>query len=182
MGKVKKLQEYYVQMGQQLSRFLEPLALFFIRFMVAKVFLNSGLSKWDGFLMFNVDKYDLFKYEFFCPDPVRVGALQLCNSETLEYVDGSFVVKMIELLAVLAGIAEVLLPILLIIGLFSRFAALGLIGMTMFIQLAVFPTWDHWINPASWWAVALLMILARGPGLLSLDKWLGLDAKYAAGK
>jgi len=169
-------------MGQHLSRFLEPLALFFLRFMVAKVFLNSGLSKWDGFLTFNVDKYDLFKYEFFCPDPVRAGALQLCNPETLDYVDGSFVVKMIELLAVSAGIAEVLLPILLIIGLFSRFAALGLIGMTMFIQLAVFPTWDHWINPASWWAVALLMILARGPGLLSLDKLLGLDAKPAAVK
>lgn len=68
MGMVKKLQLLYVQMGEQLSKFLEPLALLFMRFMVAKVFLDSGLSKWDGFLQFNVDKYDLFKYEFFCPD------------------------------------------------------------------------------------------------------------------
>ncbi|MBN1007013.1 DoxX family protein [Amphritea pacifica] len=177
MGMVGKLRERYVQLGVQLSRLLEPLALFFLRFMVAKVFLDSGLSKWDGFLQFNVEKYDLFKYEFFCPDPVRPGALQLCNPETLEYVEGSFVVKMIELLAVFAGIAEVVLPILLIIGLLSRFAALGLIGMTMFIQLAVFPTWDHWINPASWWAVSLLIIVARGPGILSIDRLFGLDAK-----
>jgi putative oxidoreductase len=174
---VKKLQLLYVQMGEQLSRFLEPLALLSIRFMVAKVFLDSGLSKWDGFLQFNVDKYDLFKYEFFCPDPIRDGALLLCDPQTLDYVDGSLTVTIIELLAVVAGVVEVVLPILLIIGLFSRFAALGLIGMTMFIQLAVFPTLDHWINPASWWAASLLVVFARGPGFLSVDKFLGLDAK-----
>lgn len=177
MGTVSKLRQLYVQIGEQLTRFLEPIALFSLRFMVAKVFLDSGLSKWDGFLTFNVDKYDLFMYEFFCPDPVRPGALQLCNPETLDYVEGSFVVKMIELLAVSAGVVEVLLPILLIIGLFSRFAALGLLGMTLFIQLAVFPTWDHWINPASWWAFSLLVLVARGPGILSIDRLLGLDAK-----
>lgn len=182
MDIIKKMQLLYVQMGEQLSKFLEPLALFFLRFMVAKVFLDSGLSKWDGFLQFNVDKFDLFKYEFFCPDPVRAGALQLCDPQTLDYVDGSFMVKMIESLAVIAGVVEVLLPVLLIIGLFSRFAALGLIGMTMFIQLAVFPTLDHWINPASWWAVSLLVIFARGPGVLSVDRLLGLDAKYRATK
>ncbi|WP_426357379.1 DoxX family protein [Pseudocolwellia sp. HL-MZ19] len=177
MGMVKKLQLLYVQMGEQLSRFVEPLALLFMRCMVAKVFLDSGLSKWDGFLQFNVDKYDLFKYEFFCPDPIREGALLLCDPQTLDYVDGSLTVSIIELLAVVAGVVEVLLPILLIIGLFSRFAALGLIGMTLFIQLAVFPTLDHWINPASWWAASLLIIFARGPGFLSVDKFLGLDAK-----
>jgi len=182
MDIIKKMQLLYIQMGEQLSKFLEPLALFFLRFMVAKVFLDSGLSKWDGFLQFNVDKFDLFKYEFFCPDPVRAGALQLCDPQTLDYVDGSFMVKMIESLAVIAGVVEVLLPVLLIIGLFSRFAALGLIGMTMFIQLAVFPTLDHWINPASWWAVSLLVIFARGPGVLSVDRLLGLDAKYRATK
>jgi putative oxidoreductase len=182
MDIIKKIQLLYVQMGEMLSKFLEPLALFFLRFMAAKVFLDSGLSKWDGFLQFNVDKFDLFKYEFFCPDPVRAGALQLCDPQTLDYVDGSFMVKMIEALAVVAGVVEVLLPILLIIGLFSRFAALGLLGMTMFIQLAVFPTLDHWINPASWWAVSFLVILARGPGILSVDKLLGLDAKRSMAK
>jgi putative oxidoreductase len=177
MGMIKKLQLLYVHMGEQFSKFVEPLALFFMRFMVAKVFLDSGLSKWDGFLQFNVDKYDLFKYEFFCPDPIREGALLLCDPQTLDYLDGSLVVTIIESLAVVAGVVEVLLPILLIIGLFSRFAALGLIGMTMFIQLAVFPTLDHWINPASWWAASLLIIFARGPGFLSVDKFLGLEAK-----
>jgi putative oxidoreductase len=177
MDMVKKLQLLYIQMGEQLSTYLEPLALFFMRFMVAKVFISSGLSKWDGFLQFNIDKYDLFKYEFFCPEPIREGALLLCDPKTLDYVDGSFTVTIIESLAVVAGVVEVVLPILLIIGLFSRFAALGLLGMTMFIQLAVFPTLEHWNNPASWWAASLLIIIARGPGLLSVDKFLGLDAK-----
>ncbi|WP_413699951.1 DoxX family membrane protein [Psychromonas sp. KJ10-10] len=177
MDMVKKLQSLYVRMGEQLSKYLEPLALFSLRFMVAKVFLDSGLSKWDGFLQFNVDKYDLFKYEFFCPEPIREGALLLCDPQTLDYVDGSLMVTIIESLAVVAGVVEVLLPILLIIGLFSRFATFGLLGMTMFIQLAVFPTLDHWINPASWWVATLLVIFARGPGFLSIDRFLGLDAK-----
>lgn len=172
------LSDLYVKIGLFLSRFLEPLALFFLRFTVAKVFLASGLSKWDGFLRFNIDKYDLFMYEFFCPDPVRPGALLLCDPNTMEYVEGGAVTKLIEVLALTAGVVEVVLPILLIVGFLSRFAALGLLAMTMFIQLAVFPSWDHWINPASWWAVTLLMIVARGPGLLSLDRLLGLDTKH----
>jgi putative oxidoreductase len=171
------LRVIYGNIAAVLSRFLEPLALFFLRFTVAKVFLDSGLSKWDGFLRFNVDKYDLFLYEFFCPDPVRPGALLLCNSATLEYAEGGTVTRLIEILAVMAGVVEVVLPVLLIVGFLSRFAALGLLAMTMFIQLAVFPSWDHWINPASWWAVTLLMIVARGPGLFSMDRLLGLEAK-----
>ena len=61
---------------------LEPLALLALRLAGAKVFWESGLTKWNGFLQFNKDKYDLFLYEFFCPDPPRPGALQLCDSTT----------------------------------------------------------------------------------------------------
>ena len=144
--------------------------------MTAKVFLSSGLSKWNGFFDFDENKYDLFLYEFFCPDPVRPNAVQLCDSNTLDYVDGSMTVSIIHGLAISAGIIEVLLPLLLIIGLFSRFAALGLIGMTLFIQLAVFPSWDHWWNPAMWWFSALLAILVYGPGPLSIDKLIRLES------
>lgn len=169
------LQHSYQTMATMLTKFVEPLALFAMRITVGHVFLSSGLVKWDGLFRFNVDTYDLFLYEFFCPEEVRPGALLLCNPDTLEYVDGSFTVKIVELLALSAGIMEVLLALLLIVGLFSRFAALGLLAMTLFIQLAVFPTWSHWVNPASWWAVTSFVLLARGPGWLSLDRVLKLD-------
>ena len=101
--------------------------------------------------------------------------MQLCDPATLEYTEGSAIVSMIKALAVMAGIMEIALPVLLVLGLLSRLAALGLFGMTLFIQLAVFPTWSHWWNPAMWWAVVLLALVACGPGAWSLDRLLGLE-------
>lgn len=167
----------YQLVSQKMQQYLEPVALLFMRFTVAKVFLDSGLVKWDGFLKFNVDTYDLFLYEFFCPEEVRPGALLLCDSDTLDYAEGSLAVPFVELLALGAGIGEVVLPLLLILGLFSRFAALGLLVMTLFIQLAVFPTWSHWVNPAVWWAVTLFVLVTRGPGYLSVDKFLKIERR-----
>ncbi len=177
MGVFSSFQMRYQQLTSLLNRWLEPLALLAMRLLVARVFFQSGVSKWDGFLQFDVNKYELFMYEFFCPDPVRPGALLLCNAETLEYSEGSFGQWLAETMAITAGVVEVLLPLLLILGLFSRFAALGLLGMTLFIQFAVYPDWAHFWNPAAWWAALLLMLIARGPGLFSLDRWLGLEKR-----
>ncbi len=174
---VNRIIETYNSFALFISRSLSDIALLALRLIAAKIFLQSGITKWSGLFQFNEEKYDLFLYEFFCPDPVRDGALLLCDAETLEYVEGSATVTVIEYLAIFAGIAEVLFPILLIIGLFTRLGALGLIGMTLFIQLAVFPTWDHWWNPASWWFVSLLAVFAIGPGRLSLDNLLKLDGR-----
>ena len=68
--------------------------------------------------------------------------------------------------ATLAAIAEHVFPILLVLGLASRLSALALLGMTAVIQIFVYPgAWPtHGV-----WATALLFILARGPGALSLD-------------
>lgn len=165
----------YQSFTNLMNRFSQDIALLLVRLMAAKVFLNSGLTKWNGFLQFNEEKYDLFLYEFFCPDPIREGALLLCDPNTLDYVEGSLTVSIIEKLAIAAGVMEVVLPILLILGLLSRIGAAGLIGMTLFIQLAVFPEWDHWWNPAVWWFLSLLTILSFGPGRLSLDKLFRLE-------
>ena len=175
MAIVANAASFYGRMASRTEQWLAPLAGLFLRLVPAQVFLSSGLTKWNGWFDFNEQKYDLFLYEFFCPEPVRPGALLLCDPETMEYVDGSAIVTFIASLALTAGVVEVLLPVLLIVGLFTRFAALGLIGMTLFIQLAVFPSWSHWWNPAVWWFVALFVILARGPGSLSLDRMIGLE-------
>ncbi len=174
---INKIVDVYAQVTENLTKYLEPIGLLFLRLVGAKVFLQSGLTKWDSPFVFNIDKYDLFLYEFFCPEEPRPGALLLCNPETLDYVEGSFMVTFIESLAFMAGVMEIVLPLLLIVGLFSRFAALGLLGMTMFIQLAVFPTWGHWWNPAVWWAIVMFMLVARGPGILSVDRLFKLERK-----
>ena len=74
--------------------------------------------------------------------------------------------------AVLATIAEHILPMLLVLGLMSRLSALSLLIMTAVIQIFVFP--GAWVTHGLW-AVALLVVLAQGPGRLSLDHLLGLD-------
>lgn len=68
--------------------------------------------------------------------------------------------------ALLAATAEHVLALLLLLGLATRFAALGLLGMTLVIQLLVYP--DAYPTHATWAAV-LLYLLARGPGVFSLD-------------
>jgi putative oxidoreductase len=74
--------------------------------------------------------------------------------------------------AILATVAEHVLPVLLILGLFARLSALGLLIMTAVIQVFVFP--DAWVTHGLW-AAALLVTLATGPGRLSLDHVLKLD-------
>ncbi|MDO6691987.1 DoxX family protein [Aliiglaciecola sp. 3_MG-2023] len=165
----------YAGVTAKISLYLTDITLLLARLLAASVFFQSGMTKWNGFLSFNPDKYDLFLYEFFCPDPVREGALLLCDANTLDYVEGSSIVSFIETLAVSAGVAEIIFPILLAFGLFTRVGAAALIGMTLFIQLAVFPSWDHWWNPAVWWFIVLLSVLSMGPGRLSLDKLFGLE-------
>lgn len=76
--------------------------------------------------------------------------------------------------AVMATYAEHILPILLILGLLARFAALGLLVMTAVIQIFVFP--DAWVTHGLW-ACALLVVLMQGAGRVSLDHLLGLDQR-----
>jgi putative oxidoreductase len=74
--------------------------------------------------------------------------------------------------AVMATVAEHLFPVLLVLGLLSRFSALALLAMTAVIQVFVFP--EAWLTHGLW-AVALLIVASQGPGRLSLDHVLGLD-------
>lgn len=175
MLNINSFRNAYLCSAGVFSKYLGSAVQLFLRLTVARVFLNSGLTKWNGWFEFNAQKYDLFMYEFFCPEPPRPSALQLCNAETLEYSDGSLVVALIKVLAVTTGVLEIIFPALLIMGLLSRYAASGLLLMSLFIQLAVFPTLEHWWNPAVWWALALLAIIAHGPGAWSLDNVLKLE-------
>lgn len=65
--------------------------------------------------------------------------------------------------------AEIILPIALILGLFTRFTALAMLMMTLVIQIFVYPNlWTVHVL----WAVALMVIMTKGGGMLSLDNLL----------
>ena len=76
-----------------------------------------------------------------------------------------------ELAAQMATVAEHLFPVLLVLGLFTRLSALALLGMTLVIQVFVYP--DAWPTHLSW-AGLMLYLAGRGAGNVSLDRALGI--------
>jgi putative oxidoreductase len=69
----------------------------------------------------------------------------------------------------MSGSVEVLAPILLLLGLATRFAALVLLAMTCIVELTVPDGWAVHIT----WAAMALGIMAWGPGRFSADHTLG---------
>lgn len=124
-----------------------PLALL-LRVGVAAPFFLSGRTKVEGFLTLSPSTQYLFAEEYRVP---------LLPPETA---------------ALMATYAEHLLPVLLVLGLATRPAALGLLAMTLVIQLFVVP--GGWPTHLLW-AGPLIYLIARGPGAASLDRMLKLD-------
>lgn len=117
------------------------------RLFVGWVFWASALTKVDGFAIKD-STYFLFEHVY---------ALPVIPS---------------ALAAVLATLGEFVLSALLVLGLASRFAALGLLAMTAVIQIFVFP--EAW-GVHGLWAASLLAVMAYGPGRISLDRVIGLE-------
>jgi putative oxidoreductase len=71
-----------------------------------------------------------------------------------------------DAIAFIDGLAEIVLPILLVVGLATRLSALGLLVMTGVIELVVPEGWANFHLP---WTALAVAIVALGPGRLSLD-------------
>ena len=83
-----------------------------------------------------------------------------------------------ELAAYMAVSIELATPVLLVLGLATRAAALVLLGMTAVIEAFVYPlAWPTHVQ----WAAMLLVLLCRGPGKLSLDHLLRIRFSASAG-
>ncbi len=120
------------------------------RIALALPFFRSGLTRWDGFLSIAPGTDYLFEEQF-----------------KLHILGSLYDFPAPDTVAYLVGLAEITLPVLLLLGLATRFSALALLVMTGVIQL-VFP--DGWANFHLYWAALALAIMALGPGPLSLDR------------
>lgn len=124
---------------------LQNLTLLFTRIVLAGVFWRSGRTKVDEGSWFSIsdNTYFLFQEEY--------KGVPLPSDFT----------------AVLATVSEHMFPILLVLGLFTRLSALALLGMTMVIQIFVYP--EAWWQVHSLWVAMALVLIVRGAGSISLD-------------
>lgn len=112
---------------------------------IAAIFYLSGRTKVEGFLTLTEGAFELFRSEYKLP---------LISP---------------DIAAHLATYSEHLFPLLLVLGLLTRLSAIALLGMTLTIQVFVYP--EAWPTHLSW-AALLLYLAGRGGGALSLDRLL----------
>jgi putative oxidoreductase len=137
------------------SRIPYSLIALLARFSIAAVFWKSGQTKVQGFAI------DLIGGEF------QLGWPRLSDSAVDLFRD-EYHLPLPQLFAPLAACAEHLFPLLLLLGIATRFSALALLGMTLTIQLFVYPG----AYPThGTWAALLLVLVAQGPGKISIDAW-----------
>jgi putative oxidoreductase len=148
---------YLERLTAGMARIPYSLIALLARISVAAVFWKSGQTKVEGFAL------DLVEGQ------MVLGWPRLSDNAVALFRD-EYRLPLLspELGATLAAFGEHLLPALLLLGLATRLSAMGLLGMTAVIQLLVYP--GAWPTHGSW-AALLLMLLAMGPGKLSVDDW-----------
>lgn len=120
---------------------------------MASVFLLSGRTKVEGLLSVTDAAVSLFEDEYRLP------------------------LLPPDVAAHLAAYAEHAFPVLLVLGLGTRLSAAALLGMTLVIQVFVYPA--AWPTHLSW-ATLLLYLVGRGGGRWSLDQL--LEARRSAAR
>lgn len=140
-----------LETGRQLAeRIPYSLVALIARLSVASVFWRSGLTKVDDYLQVKSTTYFLFKEEYKVP------------------------VLPPEIAAYMATYQELIGAVLLVIGLATRLTALAFIGMVAAIQIFVYP--EGWPDHILWFAL-LFLLVARGPGAISVDHLLWRNVK-----
>jgi putative oxidoreductase len=138
------------------------LTLLVLRVTLAMPFWLSGLTKWDGWFTLSFGATALFTDEY-----------------RLHWFGAQYPFPYPEYMALASAWAEIVLPVLLVLGLLTRYAAAGILAMTVVIQLT-YP--DGWRNFHLPWAAMALAILTFGGGKIALDWVLGLDSQSRATK
>ncbi len=141
-----RIQSLVEQLIGRVQRIPHDLIALIARFGIGLVFWLSGQTKVHGLNLFDLKSSQKFLFTEIHPVPGVPW----------------------EVAAQIAAIGEHILPALLFFGFATRFAACGLLLMTIVIQIALptgFPTHLLWVG-------VLLYLMARGPGILSVDHWI----------
>lgn len=125
----------------------EGIALLFTRIALAGIFWRSARTKVEdgSWLQMSDTTVLLFREEYGMPWP--------------------------EITGLLATYAEHFLPILVVLGLFTRIGAAGLLVMTLVIQFFVYP--EAWWQVHILWIAMASILIVRGGGIFSLDRLTG---------
>jgi putative oxidoreductase len=148
---IETLRDFYLRVDNLLALFPLALGLLVLRFALAVPFWRSGLTKWDGFLSISTGTSFLFRQEF-----------------KLHIFGNAYPYPFPGLMAWAASLGEFLLPALLVLGLFTRVSALGILVMTAIIQLTVPAGWANFHLP---WAAMALILVSLGGGTVSFDRF-----------
>ena len=143
MTTLDKATNYYLT-GVKGLEFISPLLDIILRIWVAKIFFQSGLVKIQSW----ESTMMLFEYEYAVP----------VLSPTLA--------------AWSATAAELILPVLLLVGLLSRPAALGLFFVNLVAVISYPDISTAGIKDHMLWGTMLAITFIHGPGKLSMDYWL----------
>jgi putative oxidoreductase len=149
-----------------LSRVPDSLIALLGRFSIAAVFWLSGQTKVEGLAI------DLVHGKF------QLGWPKLTDGAVFLFqTDYALPLIPPQWAALAAATAEHVLPVLILIGLATRLSALGLLVMTLVIEVFVYP--DAYPTHGVW-ATVLLYLAARGAGVVSVDHWLARRAPDAS--
>lgn len=138
-----------------------------LRLMMARVFFLDGQTRIDGITLpvnvADLTNYYLTGWNFAVTVPTQLRP-ETFASFTTQY---PMVPVPPAIAAYLVSYAEFILPIMLVIGLGTRFAALGLLVITGMILAFVAP--DPMATAQIYWAALLLVLITQGPGAVSFD-------------
>jgi len=111
-------------------------------------------------------------YAFFSSGLVKIQSW----SSTLYLFENEYAVPFLppELAAYMGTAAELTLPVLLMLGLCSRFTAIALFVFNIVAVLSYPDISPAGVKDHVLWGALLLMTIFHGPGKLSIDYWIGI--------
>ena len=138
---------------------LYALIALFLRFVMARVFFLSGQAKIDGPSI--PVRTDFFEFSVTLPAAIKDSTFQMFDTQYADLPIPPTVA------AIVFTYAEFILPICLLLGFGVRLAALGLLAMTVLLQIYVVP--GMWWPAHVYWISILLVLIVLGPGAISID-------------
>jgi putative oxidoreductase len=152
------------------------LAALLLRLVIARVFFLDGQARVEGPRYgFSVPGFDFHGFGFHGIDVSVILPMQVKVATVAGVFDYLESAMLSTVVAYTICYAEFILPILLVLGLGTRFVALALIGVTVLMQLYVAPQalWTAHV----YWASILIVLVSLGAGKISVDQIARLVAR-----